>query len=53
MDYSLNRGVTWNFAGSFTQVGFVPVQAGLEVANYELNPATTANFDYFSLAPAN
>jgi hypothetical protein len=50
MEYSTNGGSSWTTAGSFSQPGFNPDKIGLEATNYEFNPATTANFDYFSLA---
>jgi hypothetical protein len=43
----------WRSAGSFTQSNFAPAQVGLDVVNYETTPQTTANFDFFSLAPGN
>ncbi|MBI1936260.1 VCBS repeat-containing protein [Candidatus Woesearchaeota archaeon] len=49
LDYSTN-GMTWTTAGSFTQSGFTVNQAGVYVINAGANPATTGNFDYFSVA---
>ena len=47
LQYSIG-GPNWITVGSFNQPGFTINSAGLYVINAGTNPATTANFDYFS-----